>query len=227
MGNREIYDKLVEMITEAVPGFHVRFKSQSTISKILGFLSKPFNPKYMTDYITTRYPNVYFPTPESIDEDWEKAQAWKILAHEWVHLNDRMKRGPVFTVSYLLPQMGCLGASLSLLAIWFSNWWLLALAGLLLLAPLPAPGRRNAEMRGYTMSMAVNFWRYGSIRPETIEFYKNQFTGSGYYFMWPFKGDMDKRFHRAIKDIESGAVMAWPHPEPFKAVHALIQAAGR
>lgn len=225
MDHKRMFEATVDAIKADIPGFSIGYKDENWISKLLGFLAKPFNPDYMTSFTTTRYPDVYFPSKSYVDEDWEKARAWKILAHEWVHLSDRKRRGVIFNLGYILPQVGASIAALALLAIWFSNWWLLALTGLVLLAPLPSPGRREAELRGYTMSMAVNFWRYASVSDDTKKWIAQQFTGPAYYFMWPFKANMAKRIDAAVKALETGEVFNWPNPEPFKRMKALIQEA--
>jgi hypothetical protein len=71
------------------------------------------------------------------------------------------------------------------LSVWFVGWqtlWLLA--ALIFVAPIPAPGRKWAEMRGYGMSIFVEIALFGLTE---ITRKAKQFTGPDYYFMWPFK----------------------------------------
>ncbi len=138
----------------------------------------------------------------------------------------------VFNIGYASPQMWAVLALSALSAIWVGPWGLLGLIPLLCLLPLPSPGRRNAELRGYLMSMAVNYWRYGNVRESTKEWIVSQFTGSGYYFMWPFGKDMLARVDVALDDLKDDAVlydgkkvasMKWKHSETFPKVHALLK----
>ena len=41
-----------DVIRERVPGFKVAFKDESPSQKVLGFLMQPFNPTYMTKFIS-------------------------------------------------------------------------------------------------------------------------------------------------------------------------------
>lgn len=220
MDDKQTYDAVLRMIRAEIPGFGVKFKSESWTSKLLGVLAWPFNRKYMTNYTTTRYPKVYFPSRVYVTSSYRRA--WKILAHEWVHLSDRKHHGPLFNVFYLAPQIFAILALPALLAVWFSNWWMVFALALVFIAPLPAPGRRHFEMRAYTMSMAVNYWRYGYIRPLTRKNIVDQFTGPAYYYMWPsFIGTL-QYLDLSITALETNEVMEWYNPEPFKKMKELI-----
>ena len=217
----EMFDSLQVAIEKRIPGFQVCYKDENFVSKLLGVLVFIFNPKYMKTYTTTRYPKVYFPTRKFVTSDLKRA--WKILAHEYVHLWDRYHK-PAFNFTYLLPQIGAFLALPAILAVWFSNWFLLFLVALILVLPWPASARRNAELRGYTMSMAINFWRYGTVSEDTKVWITENFTGWSYYKMWPF--NMRKQIDAAVKDITNGAVFKWEHAEPYKEVHDLMQEKG-
>lgn len=90
------------IVSHDIPGFEVRFKDRSTLMKVLGFLAYPFNPDFMTKYITTWGTKVYFPTEEFFRSD--PARSFRILAHEYVHLWDA-KNHPLFKLSYMFPQV--------------------------------------------------------------------------------------------------------------------------
>lgn len=221
MDNKQRYDWMVEAIKADIPGFEIKFKDKNLVSKLIGMLVWVFNRTYMTKYTTTRGGNVYFPSREFVSYSY--LNAWKILAHEWVHLHDRKEQGIWFELGFLLPQLGAAISLLSLLSIWFSNWWLLDLLALVLAAPIPSPGRMKVELRAYAMSMAVNLWQYGYVKESTKEWIVKQFTGPNYYFMWPFKEDMKKRLDGAEEAIKTGEVMEWPGAKPFKAVQGMVQ----
>lgn len=190
--NETRYERLVEYVQSQISGFQVISKKESRLMKLLSVILF-FNKRFMTGYITTLYPRVYVPSLPWIPE--KPIGRISILAHEYVHMSDRKRLGWLFNVLYLSPQIF---ASLSLLAV-FNLWWLLAL---LFLLPIPSPGRAWLEFRGYRMSMAVNWWlTHQEVNTVWVE---QQFTGSGYYWMFPFKKFLEPRISSAIENIKSG-----------------------
>lgn len=220
MTDKEIYESMVELITEKIPDFEIKYKDENFWSKVRGILVYPFNQQYMTHYTTTLYPVVYFPSRAWVEADYRRA--WKVLAHEFVHLWDRKCMGVLFDLAYALPQVGFVLALPALLAIWFSPWFLWFLTALLCLLPIPSYGRMVLEARGYTMSMAVNYWRHGRVSERTRIWIAQQFTGAGYYFMWPFEHNMAVRLDNAVYQLEKGTVFDWPDAGPYRWVHQLI-----
>lgn len=218
--DKEIFEELESAIQQRIPGHNVRYKDENFISKLIGVLVWIFNRRYMTSYTTTRFPDVFFPSQSFVEENW--LRAWKILSHEYVHLYDRLTQGVWFNVRFLSPQIFALLAIAAVMTIWTGPWGLLGLTPLVLALPWPSPGRKNIELRGYMMSMAVNYWRYGSIREQTVEWIAGQFTGSAYYFMWPFGGDIRAKLWQAARDIESGKVLNDP---VFREVHDIVKGA--
>lgn len=106
------------------------------------------------------------------------------------------------------------------LAIWLTGWATLALVtGLLCLAPWPAPGRIKAEVRGYTMTIAVILWLGRTFTPERREHIIQHFVGPGYYFMSWGRAAIEKQIDAAIEQVSSGRV---PEGPPFSAVHELL-----
>tara|TARA_B100000029_G_C17570168_1_gene956335 strand:+ start:1203 stop:1871 length:669 start_codon:yes stop_codon:yes gene_type:complete len=189
------YDSLLKQISKDLPRFEVKSKRDSLLFKILPYITF-YNREISTRYITTLYPYVYVPSiPWNPDLPLSRLA---IMAHEYVHLMDRKRLGPIFNFLYLSPQI------LSLLAInatFFSNWFLLFL---LFLLPIPSPGRAWLEYRGYRMTLAVWFWTTGKV-PEADLVLKH-FTGSGYYWMWPFEKMLKRKFERDIARIQLGIV---------------------
>jgi hypothetical protein len=99
-----------------LPSFEVAFKDQSAVMKVLGLLAHPFNPDFLTKYVTTWGGRVYFPSKEFFLED--PASSFRILAHEYVHLWDA-KNHKTFNFTYLFPQVLVV---LPLLAYVFLAW---------------------------------------------------------------------------------------------------------
>jgi hypothetical protein len=94
---------LLKSIIEAdIPTFKVGFKDKSPTMKALGFLASPFNPEFMSRYITTWGTGVFFPTEKFFLDD--PAKSFRILAHEYVHLWDSKKHA-TFKLGYMFPQI--------------------------------------------------------------------------------------------------------------------------
>lgn len=173
----------VTKLGEEKYGLQVKFKDESPFMKLLGKILF-FNPKFMTNYTTTIGNTVYFANRKWLEENQESAA--HVLAHELVHIRDSNEAGSfIFSYTYLFPQ--CL-ALLSLLAIFSSWWWLLCLA---FLAPLPSPFRAYWELRGYAITDATYYKSSGQFTDTA--WMSGQFTSASYFFMWPFKEDIEWR----------------------------------
>ena len=187
-------------------GIKTRYKGKSWFMKLLGAILF-FNPKFMTDYITTIHRTVYWPGSEPEDVDTNQ---WITMAHECVHAYDSKRLTfPVFGfLVYLFPQSLAMGILL-LLPLWVAlallisaQWWWMLL-GFLFFVPFTSPGRLWAEMRGYSMTMACYYWYKG--KPySNMDFIVEQFTTGAYYWMWPFEKSVRKCLAQWQKKIESG-----------------------
>lgn len=292
-----LFSDMTNLCRNEINGFEVCYKDESTSSKILGVLARPFNSAYMTRFTTTRYPKVYFPNQKFVsDSPWRAA---KILAHEFVHLYDARNEGffahffkyafpawlfAAFWLLYavLVPILGPSGtwwvglllpAALAVaygllavipgkpeidkygrltgdmkytlgricfwvvmgggllamlgLAIWLTTWWAILLGcAVICILPLPAWWRTQIELRGYTMNLAVNYWRYGSVQQSTIDWTVAAFTGPNYYFMWPFKGGVERRFKDVMNRLALGTIITLNvfggSCSPYKLVYDLL-----
>lgn len=224
INDKEMFEAVQDRIASQIPGFSVEYKTESLVSKIIGVLVWPFNREYMTSYTTTRYPHVFFPSREFVEGNYRRA--WKILCHEYVHLVDRLAKGVWFDISYLSMQLWAVFSLSALSAIWVGPIGLLGLTALIFALPWPSPGRREAELRGYTMSMAVNHWRYGDVHDTTKDWMVQHFTGSDYYFMWPFKNDMRRRLYDAEFRLDDGTVFEWDESGAFYDIHDFLKMMG-
>ena len=185
-------ERLQAHITDQIPRFEVRGKRDSTLMRVVDRLLF-FNPHFMDRYVTTFYPRIYVP-----DGPWQQRSIESrisVLAHEYVHLRDRQRLGWSFNLLYLAPQIFSLCA---IGAIW-NPWWLLSI---LFLLPWPSPGRTWLELRGYTMSIAMHW----SLRGEraNLSWIETQFTGSNYYWMWPFRRTLKRWMTQAAEAVEKG-----------------------
>ncbi len=204
MGDKEILRQLTERITERVPGFEIRYKDESGFMQFLGYMLWLFNREFMTRFTTTIGTKVYFPSRAVVNA--RPRAYWKTLAHEYVHILDYQDHKAWFTVSYLLPQLGAVLAVLAIGAV-ISPWFFLSLVAIIALAPWPSPWRTDWEMRGYTMSLAVNYWRYGSVSEYTKEWIGGHFWGWNYYKMAWRKNKVRKGIDRAVDRIVTGGVL--------------------
>ena len=208
MDDKAILEDLVKKIKVRLPDFEIRYKDEDLLQRIIGTILF-FNPAYMTRFTTTMFGKVYF-----VSRKWAEAnprQAWKILAHEYVHLLDDQDHPIWFSASYLFPQIKALGALVTFGAFW-SPWFLLSLVFLLALAPWPAPWRAKWEMRGYVMSMAVNYWCYGDIRDDQVEHIGHNFWGPNYYYMRRGQSKILEDLKLKVLKIIKGEATSLTHP---------------
>lgn len=177
--------------------FAVRYKSKSLLMRLLAFIVYLFNREFMSRYITVIGKKVYYPSRVYVANNYERA--WIALAHELVHMADS-DRVFGFSFLYLFP------ASLVVPfeALCFASGWPFwaHIFSVLFLLPLPAPFRAHFELRGYAMNMAIDYWRYGKVSQTMQSFVWSRFTGSGYYYMWPFKKRMGRRVSKSLQEIE-------------------------
>lgn len=212
-------ESLQQEVRSMIPQARVAPKESSILMKFVNVFVCLFSPKFMTQFITTVGYTSYFPTAmldAGVKFHEYDVQNAAVFAHEAVHMYDR-KRNPCFPFLYLLPQLLGLLSFLSLLSVRCSHLWLLALGFLVFLGPLPAYFRMRYELRGYTMTMAVNKWIWGDVNRDYVT---SEFTGPEYYFMWPFKVDTAKRIQAAKDNITSGQVLSEPM---FRLVYDWIQ----
>lgn len=215
--DKKMLAALEALIRADIPKYERRIKEDSKLMRAIGVVVGLFNDTFMTRYVTTIYPYVYF----SRDRTVAANRVWKTLAHEWIHLRTAKRLGRVrAAVLYLWPQcMACL-ALLSVCAAWWGTGWLWHLLWLVCLAPIPAYFRAQEEFRAYAMSLAVERWRFGAVSDQSVERIAENFYGPDYYFMWPFKKLVFKRLRKELDAIEDEA---YDYVEPFKSVKETIE----
>ena len=102
------------------------------------------------------------------------------------------------------------------LAIWTSGWASVAfLAGCLLLAPWPAPGRVYWERRGYAMSLLVYRATFGHVPQILRNSTGRSFYGPSYYYMSWSPSSTSLWVDRTV---ETGV----PDGEPYRLVAAFL-----
>ncbi len=217
MNDRNVWDALSQYLATQY-GMRIRFKNESNLMRFIGWILF-FNKAFMTDYITTIGRTIYFPTREDISGGHQ----WDVLAHEGIHIYDQ-KISPIkFTLSYLFPQVLAALSLLAILAIW-NTWFLLSLAFLVALLPLPAPWRTTWERRGYLMSMCCDILRYGADWVNQ-DYYRETmvaiYTGPGYYFM-KWGADRTRKMVELDRALANLIVSGITNKEPYESLVALI-----
>lgn len=222
MTDLDRFNLFVGLMRKHYPNLKIAYKDESLFMKILSKIMF-FNKSFATDFITTIGDTVYYPSRAWVEE--KPVNAMNVLAHECVHIKDSHKfSSPIFKLMYMAPQVFAL---LLIPAFFLIGWW--ALLFLLFLAPIPSPGRMYFERRGYTMTLFMldrRLQEFGlpdgsradmlNKTAENID--KKYFTGSAYYFMWPF--GMETKFAEAIKSIISGDIL--DSDEVFRFVDAAL-----
>ena len=187
------FEQLVEELKVHVP-FRIRYKDESPEMEIISVFMEPFSPDFMVNYTTVIGSTIYFPDRFSLLSNEERAM--RTLAHEAVHLLDAERvRMPFFSLGYIFPQILALGV--------FAFPWLgwFAALFLLFLLPLPSPLRFYFEARAYAIDMLLTAPEKQEILMKRIV---EQFTGWGYYRMFPFPKMVEKSIRKWMAKAEKG-----------------------
>lgn len=214
--------RFLSEVTEKVnPSFRIRTKDKPDwIYRIVRAVVGIFNKDLDEHYITVISGTCWVPPSFAVRSARDQIET---LAHETVHEYDRKRlTTPVFTLLYLFPQILGILALLAILAIWFGPGWLWCLGFILFLAPIPSPGRMWIELRGYQTNMMlakyVGKWNTPEGLEWVAEYYSKQFTGSGYYFMWPFRKHVIKLLVNNTKFEQEGIgkiILDWHRANGF------------
>ena len=178
---------LATVVRPEIPSVKIKYKDESFFMKFLNIFVCLFNKTFMNGYITTIGNTVYFPSKKYVEDN--EIQAVRILAHEFVHLTDRVRINGkyfngVYELCYLFPQCLALLSLFSFLA-FINIYFLFCLCFLVCLVPFPAPGREYLESRGYAMTMFMNFLdrKQDYSSNYNAEVIAELFTGHAYYYM--------------------------------------------
>lgn len=195
------FQDLVTDSQKYFPDLKIKYKDQSWFMKLLGKLLF-FNKPFMTSYTTTIGSDVYFP-----NESYTRARPISsavVLLHELVHVSDGKKfTKPLFGFLYLSPQI----LALLCLPLFLLSWKIALPLMVLFASPIPSYFRMHFEKRAYLTSLYC-LYRIGKLKDfdpklETqAKGFVEHFTGSHYYFMWPFK-NITKEFDEALERIKA------------------------
>ncbi len=175
------YEALLVELAEEFPRFRLIQKSTSGFQKLIhkALLVVTFGQMrtYLSQYHTTLGQRIYVP------DHWEDASEdsrYVTLCHERIHMRQFRKfTWPGMTLLYLL-------------------------------VPLPmgiAYFRARFEMEAYAESVraAAEVWGPEYVRDADYKAYLlRQFTSPSYGWMWPFRGQLERWYERALRDAGAG-----------------------
>jgi hypothetical protein len=196
------FQALISSAQQYFPDLKIKYKNKSTLMWIMGKLLF-FNKDFMTSYTTTIGSTIYYPTESSTKV--RPISSATILLHELVHINDAKKfTKPLFGFLYLTPQI----LALLCIPLFFLSWKIALPLLLLFMAPVPSFFRMHFEKKGYLSSLYVlnalgNKLNFDPELDQQKETFIKQFTGSYYYFMWPFN-NLNKEFDECMNKIKAG-----------------------
>ena len=196
--NCDRFNRFVSILQQKQPGLNIKFKDESWFMKLLGKLAF-FNKNFMTTFTTVIGKNIYLPTRDGL-ENSEDLGPLVIVAHEYRHMCDFGSWFKSFfvRVAYFSPQIlsPLMFLFLLLPVVWAVSVPLSLILFLAWLTPIPSPGRKYFEFKGYTTSLFAlneiykeNKWSETERRyllEDQVAFMNEQFTSSAYYYMWPW-----------------------------------------
>ena len=196
-------DRVMTKVKQYFPDTVIAFKDQSVLMQWLGKLMSILAPSFMTSYTTTLGRTIYFPSQSYIDTHPLSSMA--VLLHELTHRYDMSKWHTWwFSFLYIIPQV----LSLFCIPLFWFHWYIALPVLLFFLLPLPAYFRMQFEYRGYVVQLYAKYvlnQKYGyNIDLDTqLDLIVQQFTGSAYYFAWPF-GNLRTRLNADFAKIKDG-----------------------
>ena len=181
MAIKEDYETLLVEIKKEFPDFEMIKKTDSKLMKLIDVCLKVITfgqmKTFMTSFITTLGAKIY------VIEKWESTRLVdkvEILRHERVHMRQAKQYGRFhFTFLYLL-------------------------------FPLPiglAYFPKKFEQEAYEESIRTIYQYHGEKAASSSlikEFIISQFTSANYFWMWPFRNNLEKWYDATIKKIKSG-----------------------
>jgi len=179
------FDKALVVANKHFPKLKIKYKDKSFFMKLLSYILF-FNKKFLTSYVTTIGNTIYYPSKEYINENEKRSII--ILCHELMHLKQYFFG---FSFTYLMPQ----SLALFVLFGFINPYWFICL---LFLLPIPSYTRFMYELEAYSITMYVqNKLGLNTNINNIIE----KFIGPDYYYMLPFKEEVEKQLIGAQKYI--------------------------
>lgn len=207
VGNLSLDAFVIGTVRKRFPKFKLYTKRSSALMwtmYICGFMWI-WQRRFM-DWVTTTMGTdaIYMGDKKLERKDW--AAVMRTLRHEFIHQLQEEDEGIWFKLKYLSPQLWAVPALASLLAIWFSDWWLMSLVFAVFIAPWPSPWRVRFEMEGYTQTLLMHHKMFGKIDERLIKWVIDRFVTSGYWFMAWNRQKIAQQVHHIVGLIEAGKI---------------------
>lgn len=174
------YTKLIQEIKVEFSDFEIIPKKDSKLMKTIDVILKTITfgkmKHFQTNFTTTLGNKIY--TSSSWD-DYSPATKIQILRHERIHMRQSRKYGRVlFSFLYLMVPLPC---------------------GI-------AYFRKKFEMEAYEESLKIIHQHRGekAFTPDLKEFYVSQFVSANYFWMWPFRKNVEAWYDGVVAKILSG-----------------------
>lgn len=178
---------LLEYVEAEVPEIEILYKDEPLptwwlkfvflMVRLVGLISPSFADTWF-NRVSNSIGKKYIIFPNRKDwSDFTDYSTYVIFRHELVHTRDVRRWGIFFLLTYVL-------------------------------LPLPTlfAGRAHWEFRGYAQNMIVRYEERGEISDSYLDWIESQYTGSLYFWMWPWRRGVRKRLERLRDDIYSGKV---------------------
>jgi len=190
----------------------VKFGTKSDIwwMRLVGM----FMPDFMRYVVTTLGNTIYL--PDDYTKGRSKTAVLATLAHEYVHVSD-YRRSKLFLPSYVFPQLLAAFSVLAAFGAFYAPMYYF-LGALVFLLPLPSPFRLYWELRGYSMSMAVEIWTKGHLSPDTYNNISLSIRGTTYWH-YISKTALHRKLSKQLKKIENGDILK---EQPFSEVQLFL-----
>ena len=203
-------DAALALVRSYTPEFGWIWKSDSKLHRAIGWV---FDKLGMVGYMDAFYTTLRYEVGRPNDaKNGQVKNEFEVFVHEGQHSIDAKNLTfPLFALIYGFPQiLALLAVPLAIVLVLATGSWLglLGLLALALAAPIPAPGRVWAELRGYRVSLSSLYWYEGipaDLEQPYIEEFFSYFYGPSYYFMgWLGKGYIKKRLQFYLDELKAG-----------------------
>ena len=154
--NANLVAELLKKMEAHLPGFMVKFSSS-------------VKPK-----VSIHGSKIVMPTQEVFTES--HLRSFKMLAWAYVFCTDKAERPFVHWLFWWFPFYFASLSFLSVLSIWFGEWFLLSLVSLFFLF-LRRRQKQHLLARAYAAVVAINIWRHGGLLDVTRDWIVDSLSG--------------------------------------------------
>lgn len=185
--SKERVEETLAYAKEQVPDLEIIYKDEPypTLwikfvfmwASLIGFFSKDFKTKWETQISNALAPKyIIFPSRKT-HSDLQDYGTYSVFRHELVHLIDARKWGFWFNLTYVLLPL-----------------------------PILLAGRAHWEYRAFVQNLVVWYETFGRLPESRLTWIASHYSGSLYFYMWPWKKDVMRRWEATRQKILSGEI---------------------